>query len=76
MNIFVKTLQGKTVIIDVNENDTINSVKQTIYKEENIPPSQQNIIYNGKQLDGFMSLKEFGIEKESTLHLVLKLRGG
>eukprot|EP01118_Nematostelium_gracile_P007514 TRINITY_DN2450_c0_g1_i8.p1 TRINITY_DN2450_c0_g1~~TRINITY_DN2450_c0_g1_i8.p1 ORF type:complete len:274 (-),score=73.35 TRINITY_DN2450_c0_g1_i8:385-1206(-) len=71
MFIFVKTLSGKTITIDIDENDPISVLQKKIEEKEKIPPAKQRIIYAGKELEATRTIASYDIKKEAILHLVI-----
>ncbi len=76
MQIFVKTIEGKSLALEVESCSLVEDVQAKVEARCGIPASAQRFVYEGKQLDGEFALADYGVTKEDTLHLLLRLRGG
>ncbi len=76
MQIFVRTLSGKTLTIDIEKSDTIHTLKKRIWDKEGVNPEDQRLLHGGKQLEDTKTLYDYNIQKEATIDLVLRLKGG
>lgn len=74
IQIFIRTLTGRTMTMEVNPDDTIESLKEKLYDTEGIPVAQIRLIFAGKQLENHNTFRTYNITNESTIHLVLRLR--
>ena len=74
--IFVKSINGKSRTLDVNTTDTIASIKQQMAEKEGVAAEEQRLIFAGKNLDDTKTLQDYNISAESTIHLVLRVKGG
>ncbi len=72
MQVFVKTLTGKHITLEVEPTDRIEDVKARIYEKENIPVSEQQLIFAGKELEDGNTLQDYSIQKDSILHWVAR----
>lgn len=76
MQVFVKTLTGKTIIIETTPQETVLDAKRQIEEKEGIPPDQQRLIFSGKQLEDYRTMSDCGVKAHDTMHLILRLRSG
>jgi hypothetical protein len=76
MQIFVKTITGRTVVLDAESSDSVRCIKEKILDNNGIPIDSQRLVFSGKPLEDDRPLSDYNIHTESTLHLILYLRGG
>ncbi len=76
MQIFVKTMNGKSNAIDIEATDTVATLKSKVADKEGVPAEQQRLVYNGKQLEDEATLESYEIKEQTTVHLVMRLKGG
>lgn len=72
----IKSINGKTRTIEVEKTDTVMQIKEKIQDKEGILPTEQRLIYAGKNLEDNRTMEDYNITTDSTLHLVLRVRGG
>lgn len=75
MQVFVKNLIGRTITVDLEPTDTIRQLKEKIEQKEAIPQGEQRLIFSGKGLEDTRSVSDYNIQSNSTIHMVLRLRG-
>ena len=76
MQIQIKNCQGKSIAYTVNATDTVKSIKEKVFAVEGIPIVEQRLVFGGKQLDDENTLDHYNIQKDSTIYLILRLKGG
>lgn len=76
LQVFLKTLTGKTITLEISPSDLVQDVKAQIEKREGVPAEEQRLVFAAKHLEDGHLVSEYDIKKDSTLHLVLNLRGG
>lgn len=76
LQIFVKSISGKTRTLTVSRTDTIAQIKAQIRDKEGIAPEEQRLIFAGKNLEDTKTVADYNLTADTTLHLVLRVRGG
>jgi len=76
MIIKVKTLTGKEIELDIDPDDKITSIKERVEEQSGVTPPQQRLIFSGRQMSDEKTIRDYGVNAGSVLHLVLALRGG
>lgn len=76
MQIFIRTLQGKSIPLEFDGTDTISAIKARIFEKEGVPVDQQRLVFSGKQLEDANTLESYNIESGSQIHMILRLKGG
>ncbi len=76
MQIFVRTLGGRTITLDVEPTDTVEHLRETLQSKRGVPPDFVRLVFGGKELQDEHTLDDYGIHSECTLHFLLRLRGG